>query len=190
MTDSHEEASWDELAGFAERQFEGVTSGAIATVDGTLSVVDVRLTRFDEDSPEAIRIAINDALRSARAALAALLAGIVDLDLPPALRELLEGAATPEAAVGVSQDYEASRSGIAVRVDGHDCLIKHVVVPAESHLGLLPEVANAALAAAESRRSFPLHDLFDSSWRDIVAQLDDLNVRLDAILAELGNNGD
>lgn len=190
MTDSHEKASWDELTRFAERQFEGVAGPAGATVDGSLSVVDVRVTRFDESSPEAIATALNEALSAARAALAALLANIVDLDLPPALRELLEGAATPEAAVGISQDYEASRAGVSVRVDGHDCLIKSVRVPGEAHLGLLAEVANAALEAAESRRSVPLHDLFDSSWRDIVAQLDDLGGRLDAILAELGNNGD
>ncbi|NLE98270.1 MAG: hypothetical protein GX596_09850 [Propionibacterium sp.] len=191
MTDSHEEASWDALARFAERRFEGVAGQVSATVDGTLSVSVVRVGRFEAGTAESIRSAINQALLAARSALAKHLAATIDPDLPPRLLALLEGAAAPEdPSDWISEDFEATRAGVAVLVDGNDCLIERIVVPSAAHLDLLPAVANAALNAAESRRSVPLNELFDSSWHEIIAQLDDLDGRLDAILAEPGNQQD
>lgn len=191
MTRPPDEASWDELARFAERRFTGVSDGVVATVDGTLSVTGVTATDFHPRSAPAIRDAINRALLAARAALAHHLATTTELDLPEPLRALLAGAAEPDAdALLIPRDYEASRAGVIVHVEGSKCLVSRVVVPSESHLSLLPTVANAALAAAESRRVIPLDELFDSSWTSIVAQLDDLDNRLDELLAELGHNQD
>ncbi|SDL37022.1 hypothetical protein [Tessaracoccus oleiagri] len=191
MTDPREEASWDELTRFAERQFDGVSGQVTATVDGTLSITAVRAHRFGPGTAASVGAAINHALTTARRALAKHLATTTDLDLPGPLRALLEGAAAPESHRLVPpHDYEASRAGVIVQVDGDKCLVKRVVIPTAAHLALVPTVANAVLTAAESGRVVPLHELFDASWMDIVAQLDDLDGRLDAILAEPGHNQD
>lgn len=191
MTDPREEASWDELARFAELQFEGVSDGVTATVDGTLSLIAVQVSGFRNGISAHIRDAVNIAITSARDALGKHLARTTELDLPEPLRALLEGAAAPDTMrLAPTQDYEAQRAGVIVQVDGDKCLVKRIVVPSEAHLTLLPAVANAALAAAESGRVVPLNELFDSSWTSIVEQLDDLDGRLDELLAELGHNQD
>jgi hypothetical protein len=191
MTDPREEASWDELTRFAERQFDGVSGPVTATVDGTLTITGVHARTFDHDTSSAIVVAVNSALSSARTALAQHLASTIDVDLPAPLRALLRGAAAPDTVrVSPARDFEAQRAGVIVNVDGDRCLLKRVVVPSPAHLSLVPTVANVVLTAAESGRTVPLHELFDSSWTHIVAQLDDLDGRLDELLAELGHNQD
>src|SRR5699024_4540089 len=160
-----------------------------ATVDGTLSVTGVRTKQFGPGTSASVGEAINHALSTARSALAQHLATTTDLDLPTPLRALLEGASAPESHRLVPpQDYQASRAGVIVQVDGDKCLVKRVVIPTVAHLSLVPTVANAVLTAAESGRVVPLNELFDASWVDIVGRLDDLDGRLDALLAELGHN--
>ncbi len=185
--DPRNEVSWDELASFAERNFEGVSGHATAMVDGTLSLTAVRVDGpFHDHTSACIRKAINYALITAREALGRYLTRESGLDLPGSLRAVLDGAVAPEARkLDPPRDYEAKRAGVLVKIDGDKCLVTWVDVPTPSHLRLLPDVVNAAITAAESGRDVPpLADLFEASWEEITRGLGDLEGRLDAILAE------
>lgn len=187
MSGPWEETSWDELAQFGARRFVGVNGHATAVVDGTLTLVAVEVDGpFHENTSACIRKAINYALIGARERLARYLASDAGPDLPDSIRRVLDGATAPQSVdQDPPRDYEATRAGVLVKIDGRKCLVTWVDVPTPQHLRLLPDVVNAAITAAESRREGPpLADLFDATWDDIVGHLDDLGDELKAIADE------
>lgn len=187
MTEPREQTPSDHLAGFGGRRFEGVCGHATATVDGALALVAVDVDGpFHENTSACIRKAINYALITAREALARYLARDSGIDLPAGVRRVLDGASAPESHVPhIPRDYEAKRAGVLVKIDGEKCLVTWVDVPTHQHLLLLPDVVNAAIQAAESGLDAPpLAGGFAAAWRDIVGELEDLDGRLDAIVAD------
>lgn len=187
MTDPREQTPSDGLARFTDRRFEGLCGHATATVDGALSLVEVHVDGpFHENTSACIRKAINYGLITARETLSRYLASESGLDLPPGIRSILDGASAPQAHTQPHlRDYEADLAGVLVRIDGRKCLVTWVDVPTPQHLQLLPDLVNAAIHAAESRHDGPpLAGLFESTWRDIVGRLDDVDDHLEAIAAE------
>lgn len=187
MTDPRDDTSWDALADFADRSFEGVSGHATATVDGTLSLTDVRVDGpFHENTSACIRKAINYALITAREQLARYLASKDGPDLPPAVQAVLDGATAPEShRPQLLHDYEARRAGVLVKIDGRKCLVTWVDVPSAKYLSLLPDVVNAAITAAETGKDAPpLAELFERDWADIVADLSDMEGTFSAIVSE------
>lgn len=192
MTDPRDDLSWDALAGFGHRSFEGVSGHATATVDGTLSLTAVHVDGpFHENTSACVRKAINYALITAREQLARYLASDEGPDIPPALRAVLDGATAPESLrQDPPRDYEARRAGVLIKIDGRKCLVTWVDVPSPKHLALIPEVVNAAIAAAEAGKDAPpLTELFERDWASIVDGLQDLHGAFSAILSEHEEHG-
>lgn len=188
MFGSADDASWDSLTSFGERVFDGVSGDAHARVDGSLHLVEVVAEHYDASTGDDVRKAINAALHTARSELARHLANATDLDLPEPLRELLETTiAAEELAPEPPFEYAAERGGVIAHVNGDSWLLTRLTLPDAQSLPAVPEVVNAALAAAETGRELPPVDaLFHSRWASIVGGLQDVEHQLDAILAELG----
>lgn len=187
MTNSRGHPPQDDLANFRDRHFEGICGHATATVDGAPSLLAVQVDGpFHQNTSACIRKAINYALITAREALGRYLARDSGLDLPTTVREVLDGASAPtKSNDGRHRDYVAKRAGVLVKIDAAKCLVTWIDVPSPQHLMLLPDVVNAAITAAEAGGDAPpLAELFDSTWSEITGGLDELEERLDAILAE------
>lgn len=173
----------DGLTSFATRRFHAKAGRATATVDGTLSVIEA--STGPGHSADAVRIAINQALADARAALSAHL--VENVDLPTSVRELLDGAARPAASVRETTLYELTRHGVVVAVDvSKGELVRLAIIEPLGREHLLA-VTNQALAEAEEQRNgyLPVQQLFDRSWRNITFYLDDLDARLETLFTEL-----